>query len=178
MNQYLSEIVYGGVDGLITTFAIIAGSSGANFNKKVILVLGISSILADGFSMGVSSYLAEKVRTMGSNKSPINVGFITFLSFVLLGLMPLLPFLFNFFQKKPIKNQLDNQVENQIENQTKTKFIHQPMFYSTIIMCILLFSLGLVHGIQRAFETLAIGGAAAGISYYVAKKLSSSEKKN
>jgi len=169
MNQYLSEIVYGGVDGLITTFAIIAGSSGANFNKKVILVLGISSILADGFSMGVSSYLAEKVRTIGSIKSPISVGFMTFLSFVLMGLMPLLPFLINLFQKK----QMANQTDNQTDNQSKTNiFTHQPMFYSTIIMCILLFCLGLIRGIKYAFETLIIGGIAAGISYYVAKKLS------
>jgi putative effector of murein hydrolase len=102
MNNYISEIIYGGVDGLITTFAIIAGSSGANFSIKVLLILSISSIFADGFSMGISSYLAENARINSKQNSYI-VGLITFLSFIILGSLPLIPYLTNF-----IKIKIDN----------------------------------------------------------------------
>ena len=93
ISKYYSEFVYGGVDGLITTFAIIAGSLGGNLSTKIVVILGLASILADGFSMGVSSYLAEKSRINANNA--IKVAIITFLSFVCIGIFPLLPFLFH-----------------------------------------------------------------------------------
>ena len=94
INKYYSEFVYGGVDGLITTFAIIAGSLGGDLSTKIVIVLGLASILADGFSMGVSSYLAEKSRINANNA--VKVGLITFLSFICIGIFPLLPFFFHF----------------------------------------------------------------------------------
>jgi VIT1/CCC1 family predicted Fe2+/Mn2+ transporter len=170
LNKYLSEVVYGGVDGLITTFAIIAGSSGAHFNKKVTIVLGISSILADGFSMGISSYLAEKIRTVGG-KSPISVGITTFLSFIFIGMLPLIPFILMKNYYKKITNQKEEETqEEQLQKETQEET--NPIFYSSIIMATLLFLLGLTRGLKQAFETLAIGGATAGISYYVAQKMS------
>ena len=59
-TEYLSDFVYGGVDGTITTFAIIASTIGADMSTKLILILCISSILADGFSMAISRYLSDK----------------------------------------------------------------------------------------------------------------------
>lgn len=59
-DDYLSEFVYGGVDGIVTTFAVVAASAGAGLDAGVILVLGFSNLIADGISMGVSAYLAER----------------------------------------------------------------------------------------------------------------------
>ncbi len=57
---YIKDIVYGANDGIITTFAIVAGSFGANLTSKVILILGFANLLADGFSMAASNFLGSK----------------------------------------------------------------------------------------------------------------------
>ncbi len=59
-EEYLGETVYGGIDGIVTTFAIVAGSVGAGLSSKIILVLGFANLIADGFSMGVGAYLSAK----------------------------------------------------------------------------------------------------------------------
>jgi VIT1/CCC1 family predicted Fe2+/Mn2+ transporter len=56
----LGEIVYGGIDGIVTTFAIVAGAAGADLSAKVILILGFANLVADGFSMGVGAYLSAR----------------------------------------------------------------------------------------------------------------------
>ncbi len=60
IEKYLSEIVYGGIDGTVTTFAVVAGSVGAGLSAKIVLILGFANLLADGFSMGVGAYLSSK----------------------------------------------------------------------------------------------------------------------
>jgi vacuolar iron transporter family protein len=60
--QYLSDAVLGGIDGCITTFAIVAGAVGAGFSTVVALVLGFANLLADGFSMAISNYEAVQVK--------------------------------------------------------------------------------------------------------------------
>ena len=157
MNKYISEVVYGGVDGLITTFAIIAGSSGANFSIKVLLILSISSIFADGFSMGISSYLAENVR-INSKQNPYIVGLITFLSFIILGGLPLIPYLIDY---------------TRVKVEEKKEHYHNPLYYSVLIMIILLMTLGYIKGgIKNSIRTTLIGGFATLISYIISKQLS------
>lgn len=58
--QIIGDIVYGAHDGVITTFAIIAGSVGAVLSSTVIVILGIANVIADGISMAASSYLSRK----------------------------------------------------------------------------------------------------------------------
>lgn len=58
--EYLKEWVYGGIDGVVTTFAIIAGVVGASLSPTVILILGFANLVADGFSMAASAYSAAK----------------------------------------------------------------------------------------------------------------------
>jgi len=59
-NLYVGNIVYGGVDGVITTFAVVSGVVGAALDVSVLLILGVANLLADGFSMAVSAYLSSK----------------------------------------------------------------------------------------------------------------------
>lgn len=58
--NYVRDFVYGGIDGAITTFAIVAGVIGAALSTKVILILGLANLLADGFSMAASNYSGTK----------------------------------------------------------------------------------------------------------------------
>ena len=59
VNDYAKSIVYGGMDGIVTTFAVVAGSVGGNLGVAPIIVLGFSNLLADGFSMAVGDYLSS-----------------------------------------------------------------------------------------------------------------------
>ena len=60
VGGYLRDFVYGANDGIITTFAVVAGVAGANLSASVVLILGFANLLADGFSMAMSNYLGEK----------------------------------------------------------------------------------------------------------------------
>jgi vacuolar iron transporter family protein len=59
-QTYIREFVYGGIDGSITTFAVVAGSAGADLSSTVVIILGFANLLADGFSMSVGAYLSSK----------------------------------------------------------------------------------------------------------------------
>ncbi|MCB0338324.1 MAG: VIT1/CCC1 transporter family protein [Bdellovibrionales bacterium] len=58
--QYLSDFVLGGIDGIITTFAVVSGVVGAKLSAGVILILGLANLFADGFSMATGNYLGTK----------------------------------------------------------------------------------------------------------------------
>lgn len=60
--SYLRDWVYGGIDGTVTTFAIMAGVVGANLSPSVVLILGIANLLADGFSMAAANYTGTKAE--------------------------------------------------------------------------------------------------------------------
>jgi VIT1/CCC1 family predicted Fe2+/Mn2+ transporter len=59
-GQYIGELVYGGLDGIVTTFAVVSGVAGASLGSDVILILGLANLLADGFSMASGAYLSTK----------------------------------------------------------------------------------------------------------------------
>jgi len=61
-NFYLKDMIYGGIDGAVTTFAIVAGVEGAGLSHGVIVTLGVANILADGFSMAASNYSGTKAE--------------------------------------------------------------------------------------------------------------------
>ena len=60
LEGYLGEFVYGGIDGSVTTFAVVAGAVGASLDSSVIIILGFANMLADGFAMSIGAYLSSK----------------------------------------------------------------------------------------------------------------------
>ena len=58
----IGDFVLGGVDGVVTTFAVVAGSAGAGLSTMTVIVLGLANLAADGFSMAVSNYLGTRSR--------------------------------------------------------------------------------------------------------------------
>lgn len=58
----LKPIIFGGLDGILTAFAIVAGAAGGALDPSVVLILGFSNILADALSMGVGEFLSSKAE--------------------------------------------------------------------------------------------------------------------
>lgn len=62
LHSYTRDWVYGGIDGSVTTYAVVAGVVGAQLAPGVILIIGMANILADGFSMAASNFLGTKTE--------------------------------------------------------------------------------------------------------------------
>ena len=61
--KYIKNIIYGGIDGIITTFSIIAACFGANLDVKYIITMGVANLIADGFSMGFGDFISSFFET-------------------------------------------------------------------------------------------------------------------
>jgi VIT1/CCC1 family predicted Fe2+/Mn2+ transporter len=59
-GKYIKSVVYGGLDGIVTTFAVVAGVNGASLSAGIVLILGFANLLADGLSMAIGDYLSTK----------------------------------------------------------------------------------------------------------------------
>lgn len=59
-GTYIRDLVYGANDGIITTFAVVAGVAGASLSSTVVLILGFANLLADGLAMAIGNYLGTK----------------------------------------------------------------------------------------------------------------------
>lgn len=150
-EKFLGEFIYGATDGIITTFSIVAGSTGGDLVQRVITILGISNVLSDGYSMGISRYLSSKAEIeqgLLKEKDAIQSGIFTFISFVVIGVMPIIPFfIYKGYQAKTL---------------------------SLVIAIILFAMIGFIKGlvlkqsvIFKSLESLFIGLSAAIISYFV-----------
>ncbi|MEK6928939.1 MAG: VIT1/CCC1 transporter family protein [Nanoarchaeota archaeon] len=164
-RKYLPEFVYGSIDGVITTFSVVAGAVGASLNSSIILILGFANLVADGFSMAVSSYLSTKSRTelhkhhvdykffKRENKHPIKTSLITFFSFLVMGFIPL----FSFVVSAIFQN-----------------FSFNEFLVAALLTALALILVGAVkgeitlkHWMRSSFETLCIGGVAAILAFIV-----------
>ncbi|HEY0875301.1 MAG TPA: VIT1/CCC1 transporter family protein [Vicinamibacterales bacterium] len=102
-RHYIRDLVYGANDGIITTFAVVAGVTGGDLTIRAIIVVGVANLFADGLSMGVGNYLAirseEGARAAQGlpelEGSPARHGTATFLAFAIAGAIPLLPYFFD-----------------------------------------------------------------------------------
>ena len=102
LNNYFKNVIYGGIDGIITMFNIIAGIKGAGLKYYIILIVGFAALFSDAVSMGFSSYLSEKAHNIflrkqkkdnEINKNEYLYGFTTFISFIIFGSIPLITYL-------------------------------------------------------------------------------------
>jgi len=59
-GEYLKSAIYGGLDGIITTFAVVAGVAGAALSSGIVLILGFANLFADGLSMAIGDFLSTK----------------------------------------------------------------------------------------------------------------------
>jgi VIT1/CCC1 family predicted Fe2+/Mn2+ transporter len=99
-QHYIGDVVYGANDGLITTFAVVAGVVGGGLSSRAMLIIGVANLVADGLSMGVGNYLSIRSHESAlaaqdrpeEEASPARHGVATLLSFVVAGAVPLLPF--------------------------------------------------------------------------------------
>ena len=99
-RHYIRDVVYGANDGLITTFAVVAGVTGGGLSARSILIVGVANLCADGLSMGVGNYLSIRSNESAlaaqnrpqEEASPARHGLATLLAFVVAGAVPLSPF--------------------------------------------------------------------------------------
>lgn len=99
---YIKDMVYGANDGIITTFAVVAGVTGGGLSVEVVLTIGVASLFADGFSMAASDYLGSRSEEATRkneglksirDRSAVRAAILTFVAFVTAGAIPLTPYL-------------------------------------------------------------------------------------
>jgi vacuolar iron transporter family protein len=61
-HNYVRDWIYGGVDGAVTTFAVVSGVAGAELSTSIVLILGFANLAADGFSMAASNFLGTRAE--------------------------------------------------------------------------------------------------------------------
>jgi len=157
----LREFVYGGIDGTVTTFAVVAGVAGAGLSPAIVLILGLANLLGDGFAMAAGSYLSTKAdHQLGAEahldhtieRTARSAATTTFVSFVLLGAVPLAPFLAG------LALPMDGLAFPLSTAATALAFVFIGVAKARVTRRSALLS---------AAETLAIGGAAAGVAFAV-----------
>ncbi|MBT8235270.1 MAG: VIT1/CCC1 transporter family protein [Bacteroidia bacterium] len=221
-EPYLSEFVYGGIDGCVTTFAVVAGSVGAGLDSAVIIILGFANLLADGFAMSVGAYLStktekdnyskhknrelesdkqdpnykkvriaqvfkslgykdqaldvvvdqvtndserwidiilkEEMKIIPENKSPLKIGGVTYFSFILIGIIPLLIYVLDYLI--PIRGDL---------------FVIASVLtgFGFLIIGWLKAHVNDTRILKGIIETLALGAIAAIVAYFIGDFLES-----
>ncbi len=154
--DYIRDIVLSANDGLVTTFAVVAGSLGASLSPSVVVILGLANLFADGLSMSTGAYLGVKSEIEFEQRSgqkiklgsrPLKNGLVSFVSFGIAGFIPLMSYIFKF---------------------------NNSFAVSAVLVAITLFIVGIFRGIvsaknvvRTALENLFIGGASAVIAFYV-----------
>lgn len=168
IENNLREFVYGGMDGAVTTFAVVTGAAGANLGARTILILGFANVLADGFSMAVGSYLSEKSdqdlsvskgdSTKEDHESPLAASVATFVSFILVGFIPLSVYTIDYAFGLELGN--------------------DALVWSILLTLIAFACVGYLRGLitkvdkaRTVLESLGLGLAAAVISYVVGNLL-------
>ncbi len=215
-QEYLGEFVYGGIDGSVTTFAVVAGAAGAGLSSSVVIILGFANLIADGFAMSVGAYLStkaekenydkhkqieywevenlpdkereevreiyqkygfegelleqvvqkitenkdrwvdvmmkEELEMIPETKSPFAMGTVTFISFVLMGIIPLLVYVYDY-----------------LAGTESNLFLVSSILTSLTFVLIGYFKAIVSHTnrLRSILETLFLGGAAAALSYWV-----------
>src|SRR4249919_3816915 len=96
-RHYVRDLVFGANDGLITTFAVVAGVAGGELSWRATLIIGSANLIADGLSMAVGNYLSIRsnegvlaAQNMAEQEArPARHAVATLLAFVSAGAVPL-----------------------------------------------------------------------------------------
>lgn len=162
-RKYLPQIVYGGIDGSVTTFAVVSGVMGASLSSSIVLILGFANLFADGFSMAISNYLSTKSENelMQHRHNAKKTAFATFVAFMMIGLIPLISFILAMVTKSPF-------------------FIQGQFLFSIILTGLAFITVGAFkgeitgkHPFLSSIETLLIGGVASVVAFLVGYLLKS-----
>lgn len=216
-HSVLRDVVYGAIDGIVTTFAVVAGVAGAGLAARVVLILGVANLAADGFSMAVSNFLGarsegqrrerirrqeeqhiaavpagerEEVRQLlarwglddesldaatdaitrdpdrwvgfmlqlehglpASSTSPVRAALATFVAFVAVGSVPLVPFVLDALADAGVAS---------------------PFAWSAALTAVAFFAVGVGKAMvvaqsrwRSGLETVLVGGSAAALAYAV-----------
>lgn len=160
--KLLRAAVYGANDGIVTTFAVVAGVAGAGLPHTTVIVLGLANMIADGLSMGLSDYLGEhseqrmrkKLKGEFEEEKLWHTGIVTFIAFIIAGSFPLLPYLSGFIG---------------IEIPEDSRFL--VAIFTTALSLFLAGSLRTIKiggaWVKNGLEMLAIGMIAAAASYSI-----------
>ncbi len=153
LRKYLPSIVYGGSDGTVTTFAVMAGAVGAGIDARVVIILGLANLFSDGFSMASADYLSEDSRIGESKKIALRNAYITFFSFIIVGFIPIIPLMFL---------------------KTNHQFLISSIFTLMTFASIGYLRAKVLHRdpLRLATQSVAIGTTCALISYFVATYIS------
>lgn len=68
-TSYLSDFLYGAIDGIVTTFAVVSGVTGAGLSSGIVLVLGLANLVGDGFSMAASNFSGTRADNQLMDKA-------------------------------------------------------------------------------------------------------------
>lgn len=160
VERYIGDLIYGANDGIITTFAIVAGVAGAALPPHIVIVLGVANLLADGFSMAASNVLAirsraavDRLNGVDATPRPVRHGMATFVAFVVAGSVPLVAYLL------PVATQ-------------------RRFGIAAVLTLVTLFAVGAARTLvtrgrwwRDGAEMLAIGGLAAAVAWGVGRLL-------
>lgn len=154
--DYIRDVVLSANDGIVTTFAVVAGSLGASLSPSVVVILGLANLFADGLSMSTGSYLGVKSEIeFEQNKGkkvrmgfrPLLNGIVSFLAFGIAGFIPLISYVFK---------------------------IPNSFYVSSILVVFSLLIVGIFRGyvsnkniVRTSIENLLIGGTSAVVAFYV-----------
>lgn len=156
----LRDSVFAASDGIVTTFAVVAGSAGASLPPRVVLILGFANLFADGFSMAAGNYLGTKSELEYEEASgdhhdgqarPSTQAVFTFIAFNIAGFIPMFPYVFNLTGK---------------------------FYISIVLVAMALFTVGAYRSkfskknwIRSGMEMLIVGGLAATVAYITGELL-------
>ena len=149
ISNYSKSIVYGGLDGIITTFAVVAGTVGGNLPTLTVVILGFSNLLADGFSIAIGDYLSSH----DEDENPLHNAIATFVSFNFFGLIPLLAYIL---------------AESQLGS--KNGFA-VACLVTAFALALLGFTKAKITKTKAVLQTVLIGGVAAFVAFFVGEFL-------
>jgi len=96
-RQSIGDVVFGAADGIVTTFAVVAGVAGAELSSRIVIILGLANLFADAVSMAAGNFLGlkstEQALGVRGFRTPRAGAAYIFLAFVGVGAVPLLPYI-------------------------------------------------------------------------------------